>query len=175
MDQKMKWKLPGIDGFRGKQPLFILLLVGLLLVVIAMPSEKTTEQKKEEVSISSGKSQPIDRYATELETRLSDLLEEVHGVGKNKVMITLKSTAEKVVEKDRETGEDSVRETTVYGETNEEESPYVKKEMTPTIEGVIVIAEGGDDPVAVKNITEAVQALFAVDTHKIKVMKMNEN
>ena len=49
----------------------------------------------------------------------------------------------------------------------------VKKEMTPKIEGVVVIAQGGDDPVVMKNITEAVQALFDVDTHKIKVMKMN--
>ena len=36
---------------------------------------------------------------------------------------------------------------------------------------VIVIAEGGDNPVVIENITEAVQALFGVDTHKIKVMK----
>ena len=34
-----------------------------------------------------------------------------------------------------------------------------------------VIAEGGNNAVVVKNITEAVQALFDVDTHKIKIMK----
>ena len=36
---------------------------------------------------------------------------------------------------------------------------------------VIVIAPGGDDAVVVKNITEAVQALFEIDTHKIRIMK----
>ena len=47
------------------------------------------------------------------------------------------------------------------------------KELTPEVAGVIVIAEGGDDPVAVENIIEAVQALFEIYTHKIKVMKRN--
>ena len=50
-------------------------------------------------------------------------------------------------------------------------SPYVSKELSPEIEGVVVIAEGGDDAVVVKNITEAVQALFGVEAHKIKIMK----
>ncbi len=48
------------------------------------------------------------------------------------------------------------------------------KELSPKVEGVVVIAEGGDKGVVVQNITEAVQALFGVDTHKIKVMKLNE-
>ena len=33
--------------------------------------------------------------------------------------------------------------------------------------------DGGDNAIVIENITEAVQALFGVDTHKIKVMKHN--
>ena len=40
---------------------------------------------------------------------------------------------------------------------------------------MIVIAPGGDDAVVVKNITEAVQALFEIDTHKIRIMKKQMN
>ena len=36
-----------------------------------------------------------------------------------------------------------------------------------------MVAEGGDNAVTVQNITEVVQALFNVDTHKIRVMKHN--
>ena len=32
--------------------------------------------------------------------------------------------------------------------------------------------EGGDQPVVVQEITEAVEALFSVESHKIKVVKM---
>ena len=43
------------------------------------------------------------------------------------------------------------------------------------VEGVAIIAEGAENAVAVKNITDVVQALFDVDSHKIKVMKGNQN
>lgn len=49
----------------------------------------------------------------------------------------------------------------------------MKQELSPLIEGVLVIADGGDNAIVIENITEAVQALFGVDTHKIKVMKHN--
>ena len=47
------------------------------------------------------------------------------------------------------------------------------EELEPEIQGVVVVAEGGDNPVVVQNITEAVMALFGVEVHKIKVMKMS--
>ena len=40
------------------------------------------------------------------------------------------------------------------------------------VTGVLVSAEGGGDPVVVKNIQEAVMSLFQLEAHKIKVMKM---
>jgi hypothetical protein len=36
---------------------------------------------------------------------------------------------------------------------------------------LLVVAEGGNHSVVVKNITEAVSALFDVDVHKIKIVK----
>ena len=43
------------------------------------------------------------------------------------------------------------------------------------VEGVAIIAEGAENAVVIKNITDVVQALFDVDSHKIKVMKGNHN
>lgn len=173
MNQKMEWKTLIHKMMNGKHNLLVLFLVGMLLVVLSIPTKKNeeVERKYPENRETEGTKK---RYESEIEKRLSAILSDVSGVGENQVMITLESTAEKVVEKDRETDETSVREETVYTGDREEEVPYVKKEMTPKIEGVVVIAEGGDDPVTIQNITEAVQALFDVDTHKIKVMKMNE-
>ena len=41
------------------------------------------------------------------------------------------------------------------------------------VQGILVIAEGGGNAVVVRNITEVVQALFDVDSHKIKVIERN--
>ena len=50
--------------------------------------------------------------------------------------------------------------------------PYVIKENMPSIAGVLIIADGADKAEVVQNISDAVKALFDVDAHKIKVMKM---
>ncbi|XCP83922.1 stage III sporulation protein AG [Roseburia hominis] len=173
-----------------KNSWLILLLVGVLLVVIALPTserkEEGTKEEGEERLALEGQWQE-DSYEQQLETRLEQTLAKVRGVGKNSVMITLSSSAENVVEKDREMTSESIKErestdtskrstsseTSVYTGGTGEETPYVSKQLSPKIEGVLVVAEGGDDPVVVENITEAVQALFGVDTHKIKVMKSN--
>ena len=39
------------------------------------------------------------------------------------------------------------------------------------VEGVVVLAEGANNAVVVRNITDVVQALFQVDVHKIKVIE----
>ena len=74
----------------------------------------------------------------------------------------------------RTTSSHDTQETTVYNSgssTSAEQQTYISKELSPQAQGVIVIAPGGDDAVVVKNITEAVQALFEIDTHKIRIMK----
>lgn len=182
-----------------KDRLLILLLSGVLLLVITLPvsdgsgeSERSGAAGEQSGGVLSGE----EDYAEYMERKLKDVLSKVSGVGEVEVMVTLRSTSEKVVEKDEEKESETVTEqdsqggtrttsrnsssgTTVFGEdgsgTSSGQEPYVTKELTPTVEGVVVIAQGGDEPVTVQNITEAVQALFNVDTHKIKVMKLNEN
>ena len=158
-----------------KDKWLIILLVGLLLVVIAMPvSDIKSDQTQDEQQVQKAENASGDTYADALETRLENALAKVEGVGNVKVMITLASSSEKVVEKDQEmTSEVQEGETAVYANGNGEETPYVKQELSPRIEGVLVIADGGDNAIVIENITEAVQALFGVDTHKIKVMKHN--
>lgn len=180
-----------------KDQLLIVLLVGILLLVITIPAGKPKDSDKDDMEKNYG-SQDISgsditerEYVKYLESHLEELFSQMEGVGETTVMVTLASSAEKVVEKDverqgeamtesdsqggeRTTNNSSVRETTVYeGAETKEGTPYVSMEITPRVEGVVVIASGGEDPHVVKNITEAVQALFGIDTHKIRIVKKN--
>ena len=67
------------------------------------------------------------------------------------------------------------KEETVY-EENEDNGkiPYVTAETNPQVEGVLVIAEGGGNGYIKQEIIEAAQALFGIDAHKIKIMKINQ-
>lgn len=136
-----------------------------------------------------GTTQAYEEY---LERRLKTALEQVEGVGKAEVVITLKSTGQKIVEKDQSSGVQSSSEEDHNGGTRESENhssdrtsvyaqgsdgsqtPYVSKETTPEIEGVLVVADGGENAVVVQNVTEAIQALFGVEAHKIKIMKRTD-
>lgn len=205
----MKEKKKLIDMLKGrrikKDQIVILFLLGVLLLVIALPDGNREQEKEmdfqtgDENVIVSG-SQSEEEYVSYMEKNLERILAQMKGVGEVTVMITLKESAEKVVEKDvsttsdtvdeedsqggvRKTENDSRGETTVYfgdggsgglrGSSYEGagQNPYVSKELTPRVEGVVVVAGGGDDAVVVKNITESVQALFGIDTHKIRIVK----
>ncbi len=175
---------------RGKKNQWLIVaLVGVLILVIAIPVPKKEETQKVE-TIETTVLEENGQMET-LERRLEGVLRKVAGVGKVNVMITRKSSGEKVVEKDRpvtdgsmkeedgettsrSTTEKTLEEATVFVQDGQGgQMPYVKEELEPEIQGVIVVAEGGNDPKVIRNITEAVMALFDVEAHKIKVMKMN--
>ncbi len=126
-------------------------------------------------------------YAAELERSLEEILGTMEGVGKVKVMITLEGSGEALVEKDKNTSRNGTTEVdsaggsrnttdisgseeTVFGDGGS--APYVKKILSPRVEGVVVSAQGGHNVKTAKNITEAIQALFGIEAHKIKIVKM---
>ncbi len=50
------------------------------------------------------------------------------------------------------------------------------KTITPSVKGVVVIAQGADQPEVRQNIIEAIQVLFDIDMNKITIVKMkNKN
>lgn len=180
---KKKWK--------GKELMVVLVLVGIILAVLAIPVDKTNETENvQDISVQAENMQNgRAAYEEELEERLETILTQMEGVGRVEVMITLESSAREVIEKDYATqqeqssdevsltGQTSVskEENTVYADTDVGNVPYVVQEIYPEVEGVLVVAEGGDDSYVNLAIVDAIQALFGIDVHKIKIVKMNTN
>ncbi len=192
MESKWKSYVAGLrkgEKLPRKSQLLILLLVGILLMVIVLPVPDGGEGSEEENNQTDVKITDAGDYEVYLEEKTARTLQYVEGVGKAEVMITLKSSSQKVIEKDQQSSSQTTEEedseggtrtlndissdkTSIYEQNSDgSQSPYVSKELTPEIEGVVVIADGGDNAVVVQNITEAVQALFGVEAHKIKIMK----
>ena len=192
MESKWKSYLAGLrkgEKIPKKRQLLILLLVGILLMVIVLPVPDGREGSEEKEIQAAGEMADTSDYEAYLEEKTARTLQYVEGVGEVKVMITLKSSAQKIIEKDQQSSSQTTEEedsqggtrtsndissdrTSIYEQNSDgSHSPYVSKELLPEIEGVVVIADGGDNAVVVQNITEAVQALFGVEAHKIKIMK----
>ena len=159
----------------------------LLSVKDAIHTQKDNkaDEKTDVIQINRGSD---EEYVKTLEEKLKAVLAKVEGVGNVEVMITLQSSSEKVALKDvpvsseitdeentgglrRRQTNSSSEESTIYEESGNDKTPYVVKEIQPKIMGVVVVSQGGDNYTVKKEIIEAVQVLFGLETHMIKVMK----
>lgn len=110
-----------------------------------MPTSRKKEEKPTPLLGSSTEDVLAETEKTELEAKLESLLRRVEGVGEVQVLL-------------------------MTGQDNDTKGFYASGDTKVT--GVLIAAEGADNSVIVQNIQQAVMALFQVEAHKIKVMKM---
>lgn len=208
----------GLQKWFRRDNFVILVLTGILLVIIALPTKEEQEGKDDfysktqnqgqndgksneqrnmqngQESASTAADAGVDEdalYAARMEERLTQALSRMEGVGEVQVMITLKASSELVVEKEqpvrrsstnesdaaggsRTVGEVISEENVVYQSDGSLSEPYVVKTLPPRIEGVLVIAQGAGNGTVNRTIVEIAQALFDVEAHKVKVVRMEE-
>lgn len=196
LKEEKKAKIPYKDMIKniGIDKLLIIAICGVVLVMFSIPTGKSkkTNSKSSVSSTNQTISITNDDYTKKLESKLEDLLSRVKGVGNVKVMITLKDQGEKVIlkempcdkseqhDKDSNGGTSdqtqiSQKEVVIYQKnTNGEQVPYVIKENLPVIDGIAVIAQGGDNAETAVKITNIAQALFGISSHKISVIGMRK-
>lgn len=179
----------------GIPRLIIIFMCGILLIILSFPNLWSGGEKKTKTAVNQASTiqteTTSDSYEAEMEERLEVALRKVDGIGDVDVMITLKSSKERVTLKDDPYTQETLNETDSSGGTRKSDTidkkeetvlssdgsgnstPYVVKELEPEIEGVLVIAQGGGSSTIISEIVDAVEVLFDVPAHKIKVMKMN--
>lgn len=223
-----------------KEDYIVLLLIGVLLVIISLPSEKDTAEKSGfgipqqegdagngETAAQGGKTDAesqntaseaqkaaqeaqqaaseiqsaggvsnhsvcydIDSYVENMEKRVETILSGMEGAGKVRVMIMVADCGKEIVEKDaagsvdhleeaddtggvRKSAQESQSEETVYIRDAEgNEAPFVAQVALPEVTGVVVAAQGAENRSVKDNIIEAVEVLFNLSEHRIKVIKM---
>ncbi|MFI3231424.1 MAG: hypothetical protein R3Y29_07755 [bacterium] len=125
-------------------------------------------------------------YEQSLEARLKLTLSKVEGVGDVEVMISTENGKE-IVTKSDITKENSITsENALTGDARNIQSgkyqdstvkingdePLILKEISPKIEGVLIVAQGGDNIEIKNSLINATNALLGVEIHKIQVLKM---
>ena len=188
-----KWKLREIVEKVGLPKLILLVLAGIMLLVFSLPEGKSAEtgatgkktvQNGEELALDA-----MEAYAKKQQQSTEEILSQVAGIGTVKVKLTLAASEERVPLQDNDTTEEDTKEEDGGGgnrdisryETKKEsiliqkdgeDSPYVVQITAPSVEGVVVVAQGAASAKIQREIIEAIQALFPIEAHKIKVMKM---
>ena len=134
------------------------------------------------------KSNNLEQDEYNLEKDLEDILSNMQGVGKIKVLITYSQTSS-VIPMYSETESTSItEETDSGGGTRKQESSNVNKEVItnennnvitktvvmPKVEGAIVIAQGGGNANIKANIIQAVSVVTGIASYKVQVFEMNK-
>lgn len=163
--------------------LLILVLLGVLLFIIALPVKKEdpaatdtgteiTEKYNAGILTSSGQQNvaqqdtvyvgtqavtagSMEEYAAYLEEKLKKMLESVRGVGEVEVMITLESSEERIVEKDM---------TAERSQTEEQDSAGGTRTVSSSNTGYQTVYQEGSQgsPFVVKTITPKVEGVLVV-------------
>lgn len=184
-------KITGSIGAGGLEPpkwfrrdnLLILVLLGVLLFVVALPVKKEgpaamdtgmeiTEQYNAGILTSSGQQNvtqqdtvdvgtqavtagSTEEYAAYLEEKLKKMLESIRGVGEVEVMITLESSEERIVEKDM---------TAERSQTEEQDSAGGTRTVSSSNTGYQTVYQEGSQgaPFVVKTLTPKVEGVLVV-------------
>lgn len=185
----------------GLPKLIMILVAGILIILLSFPGIFSSNKTKENVpkdtntkilqNDTNTTSYNANTYITEMENKLVGILKKVSGIGEVKVMITLKASEKQVALKDTPSTQESLNEvdgeggsrtesnvtreesTVMVTDENGELAPYIIQKIQPEVEGILVIAEGGEDFNVILNIMEAAEVLFDVPANKVKVMKMD--
>lgn len=123
-------------------------IVGIALIFLSSYIDTDAWQsgkKDEEFSVTT--------YSTEIENNLQSVISKIQGAGETQVLLTMENSVEYVYL------DDSTTKT---------------KEIEPIIRGVLVVCEGGDDPVVVERISEAVTKALDISAAKVCITKLSE-
>ena len=147
---KIKGVLAKIKSIKNIE-IYIAVLLGIVVIVIALFGNVSTKNVDENISSES--------YIAELEHKIVSVIQKIDGVGKVAVAISHDATTESVYA--YEIGTDNIL--SVKGE------PVIVKTLPPKILGVVVVAEGADNPIVRMKINEAVVTLLDVDETRVQV------
>ena len=198
--EKLKKMFSKNDGNNKKKIENILVFIVILAITIVAinyiwngdESSKSSNEVPEAENTNSVVQVSTDTSNDQNEEKLANILSNIEGVGKVKVLLTYSQTSTYVpiynenlkesntTETDSAGGSRTVEESdsqkeVIYKEDgNGNREPVTQSIISPKIEGAIITAEGANNADVKTAIVQAVEATTGLATHKIQVFKMSE-
>ena len=148
---------------------YVVLILVIGIVLISWPEGKSTKQ-------TAADERPQASFADPTE-ELTQILSQIRGAGKVKLLLTLQAGEKTVYQTDRDTAStensDSVRvETVVITGSDRAQTGLVQQILAPQYRGAIVVCQGADDDRVRLAVIEAVADATGLGTDRISVLKM---
>src|SRR5690554_1391136 len=166
-----------------------LVIIGLIGIAIILAGSFffNNSQEDPELSLDSPKQESVQTsYETKIKNDLEEILSKIEGVGEVNVMLTIANESESEIaysktasqsvtqENDNQGGEritdqNNVTETAVMINENGENKPFITRENRPEIKGVMVVAEGAQNPDIKYQLSQAVQVTLDLPSFKVVI------
>ena len=178
---------------------FVIILIVTIIAINMIWKDDTNNNLKSErnsldvTGINSNVSENINELSdlNDIELKLENILSQIDGVGKVKVLVTYSSTSmiiplynedleeSQTEESDKEGGtrkitENKRKKDIIYQESSGEKKPITQSLISPKVEGAIITAVGAENTDVKSKIIQAVEAVTGLATHKIQVFEMKK-
>lgn len=140
------WKKKINKLIRSKSFLRIAVIVGLSAILLIFITSHI------DLSIFQ-KQTDAETYSEELRSRLLDIVSQIDGVGEVKVFLTMDNSGENVYLSNSDTK---------------------TKSIEPTVRGIVIVCDGGDDPVVVDRVLGAVTRSLSISSDKVYITKLDD-
>jgi len=176
----MNWK----EWFHGDKRLMLLVTAGaagiaLLALSGLFAGEKPEEADAPEEEVS------VQMYEERYQQRVEELVRCIEGVGEAKVTVTLEGGVEYVYEREENRSSDLSdgtnaqsarstldRKTIIVEDANGHKTALLRTTLEPSVRGVVVVCQGGGNPLVVERVTEAVKVALGVPSTKVCVAEL---
>ena len=174
---KLQWLVNKFKTDNGRIKAAVIIgAAGMLMIMLSefIPENNDESQDKDITII---KSDENDDFRKQTERELKKLLEQIDGVGKCEVMISLESSTEYIyaenISRSSDVNADRRNEKTdeeiVITECNGERKPLVRKIIDPQIGGVVIVCEGGGDISINERVQKTVSTALNISSTRVCV------
>ncbi len=144
---------------------YVMLVLAAGLVLMCLPSGGGQEKAPAPETT-------LPEAVPTLEERLEEILSQISGAGRVRVLLTEGVGQTVVYQSDEDTSDTSQRRDTVILSGDQGEQGLVRQVNPPEYLGAVVVCQGGDSPSVRLAIVEAVSNATGLGADKISVLKM---
>lgn len=180
MDNFLKGLFSGKPGDKKVKITLVVGIVGILLIFLSGNLAGAAKPAADANAAAAGD----DEYKLKFEENLRAIVAGIDGVGAIQLMVTFESDSTAVYAEDGKSTTDVVtgeqggteRATTerniILVDGQNGRSALQKTTLAPAVRGVVVVCEGGDQPVVVERVVGAVRAACNISSSRIYVGKL---
>jgi len=164
------------QGFDKYKYVLLICTVGLILLLLPSGSTDTSHKHAEDAT------PDVCVQTAELEQQLEEMFQKMEGVGRAKVLLTVKSGYESVYAYDENKSANrsenaaasSLQSTLITVSENGSQTPITVKTNYPVFLGAVVVCDGGDNAKIRLELTEVIRSLTGITADNIQISKMKQ-